>query len=41
MSIAGQYTQWNRMISLPMTWWTWGHQAAKRSSSVPKPMAVA
>jgi hypothetical protein len=34
ISIAGQYTQWKRMMSLPIRWWTWGHQVAKRSSSV-------
>ena len=41
ISIAGQYTQWKRMISLPMRWCTAGHHVSNRSSSVPKPIAVA
>ena len=28
-SIAGQYTQWNRMISLPMRWCTAGHHGVE------------
>ena len=34
-SIAGHHTQWNRMISLPMTWCTFGHHASNRSRSTP------
>ena len=26
ISSAGQYTQWNRRMSLPIRWWTAGHQ---------------
>ena len=33
--IAGQYTQWNRMISLPIRCVAWGHHSAKRSGSEP------
>ena len=31
MHMAGHHTQWKRMISLPIRWWTAGHQASKRS----------
>ena len=31
MHMAGHHTQWNRMISLPIRWWTAGHQASNRS----------
>jgi hypothetical protein len=27
MHIAGHHTQWNRMISLPIRWWTAGLEA--------------
>ena len=35
MHMAGHHTQWNRMISLPIRWCTWGHHVSKRSSSRP------
>ena len=35
MHMAGHHTQWNRRISLPIRWWTAGHQWAKRCSSSP------
>ena len=38
-SIAGQYTQWWRMMSLPIRWRA-GHQCSNVASSVPKPTAV-
>ena len=35
MSSAGQYTQWKRRMSLPIRWWTAGHQRSNRSRSSP------
>ena len=35
MSIAGQYTQWNRMMSLPMKCQSTGQRSANCWSSVP------
>ena len=32
--IAGHQTQWKRMMSLPIRWWTAGHHFAKRSGSL-------
>ncbi|CAB4594886.1 unannotated protein [freshwater metagenome] len=40
MSIAGQYTQWKRMMSLPIMWKSTGQCRANCSSSVPYPTAV-
>ena len=30
MHMAGHHTQWNRMISLPIRWWTAGHHSSNR-----------
>ncbi len=38
-SIAGQYTQWWRMMSLPIRWRA-GHHLSNSAGSVPKPTAV-
>jgi hypothetical protein len=41
ISIAGQMTVWNRVMSLPMTCRSAGHHFAAFASSVPKPAAAA
>ena len=33
MHMAGHHTQWNRMISLPIRWWTAGHHGLEPSAS--------
>ncbi len=40
ISMAGQYTAWNRRMSFPMRWTFAGHTLANRSSSEPYPAAV-
>jgi hypothetical protein len=41
MSIAGQITAWNRVMSLPMTCRSAGHQCANICGSPPRPTADA
>jgi hypothetical protein len=40
MSIAGQITVWNRLMSLPITWRSAGHHFANASGSSGKPAPV-
>ncbi len=40
ISIAGQYRQWKRVMFLPMTWRSAGHQRDNASASFGKPAPV-
>jgi hypothetical protein len=41
MSIAGQITVWNRVMSFPMTCRSAGHHFSNSASSAPNPTAEA
>ena len=41
ISIAGQITAWNRVMSLPMTCRSAGHHCSNSAASVPRPTADA